>query len=55
MVPVLKMLLACNCLLDQPSKVKFLLGGHLATNSVGLGRLFYKSSHQLQNFRRHGK
>ena len=33
----------------QPSKLKFLLGHHLATNSFGLGKLFYKSSHQLQN------
>ena len=33
----------------QPSKLKF-----FATNSFGLGRLFYKSSRQLQNFRRHG-
>ena len=31
-----------------------MLGHHLATNSFGLGRLFYKSSRQLQNFRRHG-
>ena len=38
----------------QPSRLKFLLGHHLATNSFGLGRLFYKSSRQLQNFRRHG-
>ena len=38
----------------QPSKLKFLLGRHLATNSFGLGRLFYKSSRQLQNFRCHG-
>ena len=38
----------------QSSKLKFLLGDHLAINSFGLGRLFYKSSHQLQNFRRHG-
>ena len=28
----------------QPSKLKFLLGRHLVTNSFGLGRLFYKSS-----------
>ena len=28
----------------QPSKWKFLLGCHLATNSFGLGRIFYKSS-----------
>ena len=41
-------------ILFQPSKLKFLLGRHLATNSFGLGRLFYKSSRQLQNFRRHG-
>ena len=38
----------------QPSKLKLLLSHHLATNSFGLGRLFYKSSRQLQNFRRHG-
>ena len=38
----------------QPSKLKFLLGRHLATKSFGLGRLFYKSSRQLQNFRHHG-
>ena len=38
----------------QPSKLKFLLGRHLATNSFGLERLFYKSSRQVQNFRRHG-
>ena len=38
----------------QPSKLKFLLDRHLATHSFGLGRLFYKSSHQLQNFRRRG-
>ena len=37
----------------QPSKLKFLVGCHLATSSFGLGRLFYKSSHQFQNFRRH--
>ena len=41
-------------MLFQPSKLKFLLGHHLATNSFGLGKLFYKSSHQLQNFRCHG-
>ena len=35
----------------QPSKFKFFLGHHLATKSFGLGRLFYKSSCQLQNFR----
>ena len=35
----------------QPSKLKFLLDLSLATYSFGLGRLFYKSSHQLQNFR----
>ena len=40
--------------LPQPSKLKFLLGRHLPTNSFGLGRLFYKSSRQLQNFSRHG-
>ena len=39
---------------SQPFKLKFLLGHHLATSSFGLGRLFYKSSHQLQNFRCHG-
>ena len=38
----------------QPSKLKLLLGHYLATNSFGLGRLFYESSRQLQNFRRHG-
>ena len=38
----------------QPSKLKFFLGCHLATNSFGLGRLFYKSSHQLQHYRFHG-
>ena len=38
----------------QHSKLKFLLDCHLATYSFGLGRLFYKSSRQLQNFRRHG-
>ena len=35
-------------------QVKVFLGCDLATNSFGLGRLFYKSSHQLQNFRHHG-
>ena len=35
-------------------ETKFLLSRHLATNSLGLGRLFYKSGHQLQNSRRHG-
>ena len=39
----------------QPSKLKFLLGRHLVTNSFGLGRLFYKASRQLQNFSRDGK
>ena len=34
--------------------LKSLLGHHLATNSFGLGRFFYKSSHQFQNFRPHG-
>ena len=34
-------------LISQPSKLKFLLGRHLATNSFGLGKLFYKSSRQL--------
>ena len=29
-------------LTKQPPKLKFLLGHHLATNSFGLGRLFYK-------------
>ena len=38
----------------QPSKLKSLLGHHLATNPFGLGRLFYKSIRQLQNLRRHG-
>ena len=38
----------------QPSKLIFLLGRHFATNSFGLGKLFYKSSRQLQNFRRYG-
>ena len=38
----------------QPSKLKFLLGRHMATNSFGVGRLFYKSSRQLQKFSRHG-
>ena len=38
----------------QPSKLKLLLGHHLATNSFSLGRPFYKSSCQLQNFRHHG-
>lgn len=37
----------------QPSKLKFLLGCDLATNSLGLGRLIYKSSCQLQNSRCH--
>ena len=31
-----------------------MLGRHLATKSFGLGRLFDKSSRQLQNFRHHG-
>ena len=26
----------------QPPKLKFLLGSHVATNSFGLARLFYK-------------
>ena len=45
----------CTCGLGahQPSKLKFLLGRHLATNSFSLGRPLYKSSHQLQNFRCH--
>ena len=42
------------CIKGQSSKLKFLLGRHLATNSFGLGRLFYRSSRQLQNFRHHG-
>ena len=29
---------------NQPSKLKFLRGRHLATNSFGLGRLFYNQS-----------
>ena len=29
-------------LTKQPPKLKFLPGSHLATNSFGLGRLFYK-------------
>ena len=39
---------------SQPSKLKFLPSRHLVTTSVGLERLFYKSSRQLQNFRPHG-
>ena len=39
---------------SQPSKLKFLPSHHLATNSFGLGRLFYESSRQLRNSRRHG-
>ena len=39
---------------SQPSKLKFLPSCHLATNSFGLGRLFYKSNRQLQNSRHHG-
>ena len=35
-------------------ETKFLLSRHLVTNSLGLGRLFYKSGHHLQNSRRHG-
>ena len=38
----------------QPSKLKFWLRRHLTTDSFCLGRLLFKSSHQLQNFRRHG-
>ena len=38
----------------QLSKLKFLLGCHLAANSFGLGKLLYKASRQLQNFRCHG-
>ena len=37
----------------QPSKLKFLLSDHFATNTFGLGRLFDKSSRQLQTFRHH--
>ena len=37
---------------DQPSK--FLLGHHLASKSFGLGRLYCKSSRQLQNSTHHG-
>ena len=32
---------------SQPSKLKFLLGRHLANNSFALGRLFYKSSSKI--------
>ena len=32
---------------SQPSKLKFLLGRHLANNSFALGRLFYKSSAKI--------
>ena len=35
-------------------KVKVFAWSPLATNSFGLGRLCYKSSRHLQNFRRHG-
>ena len=39
----------------EPSKLKVLLSRHLATNSFGLGRLFYKkSSRHLQHYRHHG-
>ena len=38
----------------QPSKLNFLLGRQLATNSFGLGRPLYRSSCQLQNFKCHG-
>ena len=37
----------------QPSKLMFLLSHHVATNPFGLGRLFDKSSRQLQTFRHH--
>ena len=37
----------------QPSKFKFLLSHHFATNPFGLGRLYDKSSRQLQTFRHH--
>ena len=37
----------------QPSKLKFLLGRHLATTSFGSGKLFYKSVRRLQTFRCH--
>ena len=36
-----------------PSKLKFLLGRHLATNSFASGKLFYKSGRRLQNVRCH--
>ena len=32
----------------QPPKLKVLLSRQLEINSFGLGRLFYKSSHQLR-------
>ena len=35
-------------------QIKVLLGCYLATNSFGLGRLFYKSSCQPENSRCHG-
>ena len=35
-------------------KVKVFAWSPLATNSFGLGGLFYKSSRQVQNFRCHG-
>ena len=39
----------------QPSKLKFCsVTIWQPTNTFGLGRRFYKSSRQLQNFRRHG-
>ena len=38
----------------KPYKLKFLPCRLLVTNSFGLRRLFYKSSRQFQNFRRHG-
>ena len=46
-------LCTCGFGAHQPAKLKFLLGHHLATNSFGLGRPFYKASRQLQNFRCH--
>ena len=35
------------CIKGQSSKLKFLLGRHLATNSFALGRLFYKSTSKI--------
>ena len=37
----------------QPSKLKFLLSHHFATNPFGLERVFDKSNRQLQTFRHH--